>query len=88
MTEICCVCQTSVDEDHIKVCEKCEKVCGTHRDFHCVGLCWCQSVYVICRNCYDYTCECCGGELNNTITYIGDADPQPICPDCLGNMSD
>lgn len=81
--DVCCVWHELVDENDVKLCEVCDKVCGTHNDYKCVGLCWCQSIYVICKNCFDYKCEICGMSLDCELVYIGDAEPQPICANCI-----
>ena len=56
---ICGVCHEPISEDwddELRYCDICEKDIGTHNDYKCIGMCWCQCKDVICCQCFDYKC--------------------------------
>lgn len=70
-------------QEHEWKCEKCKKLVCSER---CFSVTACQTIYCICKNCFDYKCEECGGNLSkdDSITYLWDCDIDllPICDSC------
>ena len=66
-----------------KTCEKCGKLAC----LECVGITGCQTTDCLCHQCYDYKCEECGADLDNSETYVWDGDKWtlPLCNDCHKN---
>lgn len=85
----CANCGVLLPEGEIALsCTECEKhVC---RFSTCVGLSWCQSHDVICRECFDYICFTCNvAPLPKDRVYVEDVEDEndnaPICESCKKN---
>lgn len=64
-----------------KFCDGCDQ----HFCIDCIAFTACQTTFGKCRNCFDYKCRHCLGDLERPYQqlYLDDEKPTPVCTKCI-----
>ena len=93
------ICEHYQYNSYQKLCNECSKCeycfrslleysrgcdsCGKEMCIDCVGLTGCQTMYAVCKECFDYECNQCGNDLEFGKTYLLDEpSSSPYCEEC------